>query len=333
MSHYRPSGPLHWFLNRINPRDWSCLGCLGTEERSLSALRELNSESTVSTRRLLRIKDKPSRFRGQIQAAVGEREAEFLSLGGTPADVVDVDLFAQHGEIVSVLTDFVDAATESVVLDVSSLPKRFFFPFLRQLYRTDAARVKDIVVTYGTPIRYPEGPLAENFNDWAHLPLFGGKYSAERPSMLVVSVGFQALGIQEQLKGEPEVPIKLLLPFPAPTKAFQRSWELLRQLRHNRNAEAFETFRASANSVSDTFDRLVSLTDGGQKVADLAPFGPKPMSVAMCLFASLTESQVFYTQPSVYRPDYSSGAAHVDGHPVVHAFAIRLAGRDLYSLL
>ena len=58
----------------------------------------------------------------------------------------------------------------------------------------------------------------------------------------------------------------------------------------------------------------------------------KPMSVAMCIFAALTDSQVFYTQPTVYHPDYSFDIASRDGHPEIYTYCIRLEGRDLFSV-
>ena len=54
------------------------------------------------------------------------------------------------------------------------------------------------------------------------------------------------------------------------------------------------------------------------------------MSLGMALFARLTETPIYYTQPTDYRPDYSEGVLEVDSHPVTYAYLLRLAGRDLY---
>jgi hypothetical protein len=173
--------------------------------------------------------------------------------------------------------------------------------------------------------------LAENFNDWAHLPLFSGGYSATPAEMLVIGVGFQALGLHEHLKGDPGLHIKLLLPFPAPPPAFIRSWELRRQLERYGTRENFQVFRAGATDAADTFDRLVSLTRGGQIRCALAPFGPKPMSLGMCIFATLADCEVFYTQPSAYHPDYSLGVSLIDGLPEVYGYCLRIAGHNFYQ--
>lgn len=330
---YRPSGPLPWFLRHCSIAEWSFLGCIGTEERAIASFAELQSGATIGSRLMLEIEDKPSRFENAIRDRLGRRRAAYTSAGGNATDIRSVDLFASHGDIVGLIDDFISASNGSIVLDITSMPKRFFFPFVKRiLLFQPATEIRDFVVTYSLPESYTQEPLAENFNDWAQLPLFGGDYRAVSAGMLAIGVGFEALGLQEQLKGESELPVKLLLPFPAPVAAFQRSWELIRRLRKNRNHEMFDIYRASARDCSDTFDRLVSLTDGNRIRAELAPFGPKPMSLGMCLFATWTDSQAFYTQPSVYHPDYSLGIAKCDGHADVHAFAIRLSGHDYYAV-
>jgi hypothetical protein len=84
--------------------------------------------------------------------------------------------------------------------------------------------------------------------------------------------------------------------------------------------------------MSAKADRIISLTRKGAETADLAPFGPKPMSLAMCIYAALTEAQVFYTQPSSYRPDYSVGISQVGGEPEIYAYWIRMSGTTTYTL-
>jgi hypothetical protein len=287
----------------------------------------------VIARSVLEIHDKQSRHSVRASEKLVARRAEFSALNGSDGEIKALRVSATHDEIVQAITEFVSRANGNIVLDITSFPKRFSFPMVRRLLAdANRSRVSNLIATYSIPITYPNGPLAENFNDWAQLPLFSGQYAAPPSSMLIIGVGFQALGLQEQLKGEPELPIKLLLPFPAPPAAFQRSWELLRQLKKNRNQDAFEVFRASATDAVDTFERIVKATDGGRMRADLAPFGPKPMSLGMCIFAALTDAQVFYTQPSVYHPDYSIGVSRNDGEPEVFAYALRINGRDIFGL-
>ena len=238
-----------------------------------------------------------------------------------------------HNEILYPVENYI-SEKQDVILDVSSMPKRFFFPILKILLsRPDS--VESLVVTYSAPEVYFEGKLAENFDDWDHLPLFGisKNYGSDMPNLLLVGVGFEAYGLQEQVEhAGTGLPVKLLLPFPAPPEAFQRSWEMVRKLRKYSPDDNFELFRVEAKNVSDAFDRLVDITNNGAQNSVLAPFGPKPISVAMCIYAALTKSEVFYTQPTVYHPDYSSGISMVNGNPEIYAYCIRLDGKNFYEI-
>lgn len=333
MGVYRPWGHLPWVFDRCAARDWALFGCLGTEERSIAAWRELHTRGRLSATRLLRIKDAPSsRHSARAAQLEADREREFIAMGGRPQDVQQHQLMESHFEIVDSLDTFLDRSGPNIVLDVSSMPKRFFFPALRRLLK-EPARVENLLVAYTVPSGYTNERLAENPDDWDHLPLFTGSYGPGHPEMFVINVGFEAFGLQDRVEhGDSGLPIKLLLPFPSPPAALQRSWELVRKLKRHRPESVFQLYRSDSREVGDAFDRLVSLTDHGHRRAILAPFGPKPISVAFCIFATLTDSEVFYTQPTVYHPDYSNGIAVVNGVPAIYGYCVRLNGRDLYAL-
>jgi hypothetical protein len=127
------------------------------------------------------------------------------------------------------------------------------------------------------------------------------------------------------------VEFKLLFPFPPGPPNFQRNWKFVAQLEQTLPLRS-EPIRVEAYNVSDTFDHIVELTSRGTRPAVFAPYGPKPMSLAMCLFAILSGSPVYYTQPQTYHPEYSIGVKEVGGFPLSYAYCIRLNGRDLYSL-
>jgi hypothetical protein len=334
MKRFRPWGILNWLLDRYpGSAQWSFLGCLGTERRSISAWETLFQLRRLDTYRLLRITDLPSRHAQLFSLRLGERSAEIQSAGGDLTMVRDCELTAEHWRIVEAVNEFAAGAGTSVVLDITSLPKRYFFPIIRILIQLPPARLKNLIVTYTVPESYTKEHLAENFGDWAQLPLFNGQYAREKASLLVIGVGFEALGLQDRVEtAESGRTIAFLLPFPAPIKAFQRSWELLRRLQEHQPPQSFAVYRVDVKDASDAFDRLVSITNRGVRRADLAPFGPKPMSLAMCLFAAAADLQVFYTQPTVYHPDYSIGVSKRDGVAETYAYAVRIDGRNLYTL-
>jgi len=328
---YRPWGILDWVLERSPPIDWNLISCFGTESRSLAVLRQLIDGHILVEALLYRVNDKPSRYSKLTKQRIEERHIELTRLGVSPDIVQQHDIAETHDEILRPLETFIASGRSNMILDVTCFPKRFFFPMLKRIL--DYPTINNIMITYTKPKCYTPGKLAENFDDWSHLPMFTGAYSQEPAKMLIVNVGFAPLGLKRELgQGEPGLPIKLLFPFPAPMRSVYRAWGFVQNLQKGRSYESFNLYRTDAKDLSSAFNRLISLTDGGKLRAELAPFGPKPISVAMCIFAVLTESEVFYTQPTVYHPDYSTGISQVNGVPETYAYWIRLNGRDLYTL-
>ena len=326
---YRPWGPLNW-LQRVGPkRSWKFLGALNTEDRALSTWRVLSSTDCLAQTRIIRIENPESCFKEQADRMLAERSALFLAQGGQKGDFSEHRLLEPYGEILDFCEGFASEAGSSVVLDVSSMPKRFFYPILRVLFKS--ASVNDLLVTYTIPGAYTNEKLAINPDGYCHLPTFSGEYSRRRTEMLIVNVGFEPMGLPENI-GEVGMRIKLLFPFPAPPQSVRRAWNFVQTLQKGRASNTFDLFRADVKDVSDAFERLKSLTDNGQRRAALAPFGPKTISVAMCLFATLAGSEVFYTQPKVYHPEYSKGVSLMNGKPEIYGYWIRMGGRTLYEL-
>lgn len=329
---YRPWGILDWVIKRSPSVLWGLLGCLGTEERSLSAWTRLRALGCLGDYRMLRIADRPSRFTQRARLRLRERMSFFRQNGGRCKFLHNYDLIdATYGEIETGIAGDLKNIGENVILDVTSMPKRFFFPALRMCL--ESADIHNLLVTYTAAHSYTPDKLAENCEEWAHLPLFSGTYMRQASEMLIVGVGFEGLGLQEQVDhSNPGKPIKLIFPFPSPPHSFRRAWECVQKLQKHKSSDVFELFHADFRDVADCFDRLISITDAGRKRAEFAPFGPKPISVGMCIFATITGSEVYYTQPKVYHPDYSLGVAVDDGVPAIYTYCIRLAKRDLYSI-
>ena len=333
MSRYRPWGLLDWLLPKTSVQSWSLLACIGTEERSLVAwetLRRLGVLGFASFVRLL--PHGHNRFSQQTAQLFQQRLAEFRALGGRDQDVSEIELLVRYGDIVDFVDRFLARGHSSVALDLSVLPKRFFFPFVRRIMDRRPA-VENFVAIYTRPQKYTEGPLSENPAEWDHLPLFSGSptYTQPIPESLVIGVGFEPLGLQAHVE-QGGVPVRLLLPFPSAPEAYRRSWEFARILQKHRDPQHVRLYRTHSFDPSDTFDRLASLTNGGKSRTVLAPYGPKPMSLGMCLFARLTETPVYYTQPTVYSPAYSHGVAVEDGSRMTYGYVIRLANQDMFTL-
>jgi hypothetical protein len=55
------------------------------------------------------------------------------------------------------------------------------------------------------------------------------------------------------------------------------------------------------------YQTLARWTSDGTSLS-LAPFGPKPHTLGMALFATKHDLSLWYTQPKVYHPDYTRGS-------------------------
>jgi hypothetical protein len=326
---YRPWGMLHWVLAHCPKLQWSLLGCLSTEERCLAAWTMARNEGVLSSVYLAEIIDPPSRFQALTDERLKDRRDTFLNQGGNIADIRRHDLFARAGEIIQLVEDMIANSSGNIILDMSSLPKRFFFPSCRLLLQNPA--VKNLIATYATPVRYSHSPLAEDFQEWRALPLFTG--STDTPEILIVNVGHLAMGLPDQIEhGSPRMEVKLLFPFPNAPESYQLTRQFLRSVEQNLRGAATQIKHVNGMDVSDSFDHICSLSEQGSKRVLFAPYGPKPTSLAMCIYATLKESPVFYTQPRAYNPDYSHGIKSVKGINQIYAYCLKLDGHNFYSI-
>jgi hypothetical protein len=268
-----------------------------------------------------------SRFYERTEAKLVERRKSFVAAGGNDEQIARFYLSDFHGRIVEAADAFASDAGRNVILDISSLPKRFFFPIIRRLFVTRS--IDNLIATYAVPDHYSDEQLAEDPGPWMYLPTFLPPDPEPIEKVLIVGLGYEPLGLRQVLQGKE---FHLLFPFPSLAPGIRRNWEFVRELIP---LSRREPQRVYIYDVSETFDRIAAMTDSGRRYAILAPYGPKTMSLAMCLYAvsqRTTENPpaVYYTQPKVYNPDYAIGIKAVAGNPRVFAYCLRLAGRDLY---
>jgi hypothetical protein len=331
IGNYRPWGMLPWVLTKVPPITWGFIGSLGTEERSLACWQSLQSLGVIARTRFAVIEDPPSpRYSAVTSQKIKERRAEYMARGGAAADIHTHDLFERYSGTIKWIESFLSVAGPNIIIDITSLPKRFFFPIMKIALKNGA--IKNLIVTYTVPAAYPSEPLAENFEVWRSLPLFGGSLTS--PSdLIIVGVGYLAMGLPEELEqGGPDRLIKLMFPFPDNPISYNKTWGFVRKIEKNIPSDRIEIKQVCATDTSDAFDHLLSMTDNAMLTALFAPYGPKPMSLAMCIFSILTDSPVYYTQPKNYNPNYSIGMSYYQGAPETYAYCVRLNGLDFYSI-
>ena len=312
-----PWGPLDWLVSKDQAlsQNLLCLGALSFEERSV-AVPVFANRIADSKIWLLRIDDPPSNHSTAIQAALVLRR-DALAAQNVRYTEVGADLLATDQEIADAFCATVadmprPRGPVSLWLDISSMPKRYFFLVLKlALANSD---IETVLVTYSQPAPggYVDAHLAEDPDDLRPLP---GYTSIGEPSTLVVAVGFESLGLPQFLDEyrDKHRRIVVFIPFPPGQPYAQRIWQTVQHLGLSTQGpdshrvatlDAFETVRQLEAVFA--VEQAKSAHPESVSVA-LAPYGPKPVSLGMCLFAIERDAAVFYTQPKCYHPAYTRG--------------------------
>ena len=244
---YRPWGLLDWALSLSANKHWVHVGVLGTEQRSLAAWKWLKGLNAENGHLFLEIRDNPSSYTNLSESLLSERRNEFRLAGGNESLVLKFDLLAELFAIDQLALN-IESTARSVILDITSMPKRFFFPLLRAFCRCQT--ISDLIVTYTQPEAYErKEPLNRNSLPWSPLPGFPPGEATDE--LLIASLGFAVEGLLEHSETITKSPaIKVLIPFPAPLAALRLSWESMWRLESQDRREKFENHRVSATDVS-----------------------------------------------------------------------------------
>jgi hypothetical protein len=335
---FRPWGRMDSVLRGYTNQEWAFLGCLATEDRSIAAYKLLQSIGKVSNALVFHVKDSPSRFDSSINAKIEKLRIEWRNLGLVDDQIVPRDILGPHGEFATDIDRFINGLqATNVLIDISCLPKRFFFLILKKLI-SGLPNVQNILACYTDAQEYSKERLAENHSSWAPLPGFIAPANEPDEKKLIVSLGYEPLGLPDLYSNGlfNSSDIEFLFPFPASPESISKNWKFLQRLMTIRSGST-NIRRIDPLNVPDVFELLSSLTDKGLTYSTLAPFGPKSISLAMCLFAISCSAKssapsVFYTQPTVYHPEYSIGVKAHKGIPFVNTYCLRLHGQNLYGV-
>ncbi|MDO8374442.1 MAG: hypothetical protein V4639_00260 [Pseudomonadota bacterium] len=324
-------------MNSLRAEEWLLIGAISPQDRCLSMMRHNGISYKLAHAAFLEVVDEPSEF--SVRSA-SRREANRLLWQGEIArhshELHTFGLFEPIRRLQRLVIDWTSGQhKKNIILDVSCLPERFFFPILRWLIASEA--VENLIVACMHPSRYTEEDLAYNPQDWAQLPTFVSDHEPPEPSIkrVIVGAGFLPFSLPDWLKktyNEPNIQLSVLLPFPASPANVKRAWEFVRQIEVDMTlTDERQLSRIAVNDMSGCFDRLQSITRNGAIPSVFAPYGPKSHSVAMCLHAIEMGAEVFYTQPSFYHPEYTTGIRMEQGLPAGHTYALRIGKRMLYQ--
>lgn len=216
------------------------------------------------------------------------------------------DLLASTAELLQSIRSNV------VVLDISCFPKRFFCFYLKRLLADQAVRGMVVTYTESAPGGYASGHLAEDPMTPDHLPGFAPQLQP-KGNTLVLSVGFEMLRISSLMKeiyDRDAGSTKVIMPFPPDGAFSRRCWKTLYEATGGADsAIRREDIEMIATWDADrTYHVLREQWESRANGLTLAPFGPKPITLGMALYAIERDAGIYYTQPKAYNPTYSQGA-------------------------
>lgn len=329
----RPAGPAHWLFPKLNVKGWHVIACASFETRC-TALAEwlLAGNGAVVSSSVVKIENPPSDAWSDASPIVDAScEALQRMLQAAPLRVIPLQLLDPVSRLSAQDGIGVESAT-SVVLDISTMPKRYFLFALRRLMASTT--VKDLVVTYTRAQSYPEVPLCENALPPAALQGFGRIEPQRDRGRLVVGVGFVPLSVSELLERAKRAKLDFIFPFPPASPAYRRNWNLLSMLLPEgdipRNTEIH---RVNALDAFEVFERVISWSQGGALDIDMIPLGPKPHALGMAMAYLRLEGhgELTYSQPQSYGANYSTGVA-VDllGRPSITAYCLKYGGKPTF---
>lgn len=333
----RPWGEIDWLLGKLGNLNWSLLGCAGTEERSLSLALQMGRDAFGSAL-MLAIKDPEPLDMALLEARLSERREQLRNGGFADAEIVDTKLIEDLGRIRRYIDDFAVNCGENLIFDITSMPKIWFFPIIQMLMSIQELR--NIIVTYTSCAAYSDY-LSGNSGPLRALPGFYADDGRETHDNVIVGIGFEPLGLLPLLNKQASGRIRLIFPFPPGPPAHRKNWMFVKeieQLTSEQSIEPPDRVHIHMYDVPQVFDALSEMTQNANATSAIAPYGPKTVSLSMCLFSIAAAASgrqrvpVYYAQPLRYNLDYSTGVRIRNGKPDTKGYCIRLSGRDLYTL-
>ena len=335
MNAWRPWGHIDWLLGRLGDASWSLFACCGTEDRSVALATHLGA-SRLDNVQIVAIRDSEPLDSAALESRLGARRGTLERCGYSPADIQDAELLADLDEKMGPLGRLIDAGSTRLIIDITSLPKVWFFPIIQNVLKN--RQFEDVIVTYTSAAAYSD-KLSENLAPLRVLPGFFAEDGRTTHDSLIIGIGFEPLGLIPLLKNQAASNIKLIFPFPPGPPGHRRNWMFVKQiedLTQEQRIEAPDRVHINMYDCPQIFDALRKMTNDGNDTSAIAPYGPKTVSLAMCLFAlgaataGKSRVPVYYAQPRRYALDYTNGVRMCGNAPDITGYCLRLSGRDLY---
>lgn len=334
---FRPWGRFDKVMLSQSGEQWALLACASVENRCTTVFDSMRSLGIRGPQLILEIDDPLSISTPLIQQLTATNRDHIQSLGFPDQQVAKIGLTDAFSKFEETIRSFLNQVGQrNLIIDITSLPKKVYFFLTKVIFQT-AAGPQNVVFTYAEPDRYSDEPLAANPDPWEALPGFRISPRDEAKRKIVVGIGYEPLGLPDLVDSGrfDEAQMTFLFPFPAQADRVTRNWRFIRGIFPNADSNRLTIKRVDGINVPEVFQTLTSLGEGGEQELTLAPFGPKPISLAMALYAARhsgaqNQTGVYYTQPTYYNPTYSSGIRQIEGHPALNTYCVKMRGQFLY---
>jgi hypothetical protein len=331
MFNYRPWGNIRWLMSKIDiVKKWTFCGCISAEDRCLAAYNELKKLNLIDKSFFSTVRDPESEFSNIINSQIEQYRSK-ITYKNNGININEFDLlYDNYTLIYEYIHEVINISKGNIVLDISCFPKRFFFPFIKFMFSND--KIHNLIITSTIPIKYKLGRLADNYAQWDTIPFFADLDEKKKKDIVLLGVGHMPMSSLEPIQDIcASSRLQLLFPFPGHPQSFKLTWHFVFEIKRIlQNKDDVIISHINAVDVSEVFDKLLTETDNGSASTLLAPYGPKPFSLAMAIFASRFQSPVYYTQPKLYYPNYSIGITQRNGVPSIIAYCLKLRGNQLY---
>lgn len=328
----KPWGKLSWLLSHTGHREWHFITSSSFEARCLSAAtRLLSTGTTIHSAVVYAIENPPSAdWKLSVDLVRANYDALLQKFGGERTSTLRIKLLDSPGAV-SKNVDINPERARAVILDITTLPKKFFLFAFKQLM-TDPT-VKDLVVCYSRAKEYPETALCSNPMPPAALVGFGrtDELKQNKLSRVVVGVGYMPLSVESLVEQAKTEKLDFIFPFPPGSPAFRRNWDLLTLLMPDDPSHATRLHRVQGMDAFEVFERLYSW--GKNHESTFLPLGPKPHALGMAMAYMRLDglAEIVYSQPLAYVSNYSTGVpVDTDGLPQVEGYCLKYDGRSMF---
>lgn len=311
-------GTLEASLPLLKAQQWSLLGSVSTEDRCIGAALDLKGQKRLAHASMIQVRDIREGDRHTALRAKHARRFKKEIPGGKVFPLHSIALALK--DMRRLYLEVTEGFSQSIALDISTMPKAYFFPILK--WTLEDNRFTDVLVLYTKALRYTSDMLASDVGAWMPIQPFSESDDGD-VNLLVVAAGFMPFNLPELVKEEyGRIEVKYLFPVPPGPPTYQRTWNFMNSISDSRTITRENIVQVSAHDAYGTFKVLERLCANLNPV--LAPYGSKPVSLGMALYAMKSKCSAYYTQPSYYHPDYSSGIGETVLYP------IKVEGVSLY---